>query len=232
MKKYYRHELKYLVPIQRIEIIKNNLRHVMQLDKHAPEGSYHIRSIYFDSKDFRAYHDVIGGHSVRCKHRVRFYNLDTSHMTLERKYKQNNMTLKTGNPINEKELMQLFDGDTWKIEDNRPVLNELMMLIQNDRYFPACIIDYERIPYVYALGNVRVTIDYNISVVAVNKENWNNDLGLNIPLLEKGYCILEVKYDTILPDFIRQMLQLDTLVRTSYSKYAMGIARLKEFKML
>lgn len=67
-------------------------------------------------------------------------------------------------------------------------------------------------------GNVRVTFDEAISS--------SNDIGCFLekeiilrPILEKGQGILEVKWDEFLPDYIKKIMELDSLRWNSFSKY-------------
>ena len=83
---------------------------------------------------------------------------------------------------------------------------------------PAVIVEYDRVPYVYPDGNVRITIDRNICASPDTGEFLRQDI-VTVPVLERGYHLLEVKYDEYLPDFIRQALQIVSLDKTSFSKY-------------
>ena len=83
---------------------------------------------------------------------------------------------------------------------------------------PVVIVEYDRIPYVYKNGNVRITLDTNIAS--------SNAIGSFLdpqipkrPILPLGQQLLEVKYDAYLPDFIYQSLQLQDLRQTAFSKY-------------
>ena len=96
-------------------------------------------------------------------------------------------------------------------------------MIKTRYYKPKVIVDYDRIPYVYSAGNVRVTIDYNLSCSYKVDEFFNKDI-IRIPIMEEYNNVLEVKYNDFIPDFIRYGLALNELERTSYSKY--GNARL------
>lgn len=83
---------------------------------------------------------------------------------------------------------------------------------------PAVIIEYERIPYVYKNGNVRVTFDTNISS-SVSVENFLSGDIPKRPVMPVGYHLMEVKFDEFLPDYIYQSLNLGQLQQTAYSKY-------------
>lgn len=46
--------------------------------------------------------------------------------------------------------------------------------------------------------------------------------------MDNNKCVLEVKYDDFIPDYLRYKLQLNNLYRTSYSKFAQSINIMKK----
>lgn len=83
---------------------------------------------------------------------------------------------------------------------------------------PKTIVDYIREPFVYAPGNVRVTLDYNIRTGLSCVDFLNPDC-VTIPAGDP-VIILEVKWDAFLPDIIRDALQLTNCRIEAFSKYA------------
>ena len=82
------------------------------------------------------------------------------------------------------------------------------------------IVEYDRIPYVYRSGNVRITLDTGLSSSRDVSRFLDPELPRR-PVMPTGMQLLEVKYDAYLPDFIYQSLQLSSLRQTAYSKYAL-----------
>ena len=80
------------------------------------------------------------------------------------------------------------------------------------------IVAYERTPYIYPVGNVRITFDRNIVSSGNVKEFMRPEICTR-PVMPAGRHVLEVKYDELLPDYIYQALQNLNLQRTAYSKY-------------
>ena len=57
----------------------------------------------------------------------------------------------------------LMAGQTPEItKGTPPLLNKLVMLMKTTLMQPKVIVEYDRVPYIYPLGNVRVTLDENI----------------------------------------------------------------------
>ena len=50
----YRHEYKHEINLSDVLILRQRLRAVMQPDRHAAEGKYEIRSLYFDNLSDKA----------------------------------------------------------------------------------------------------------------------------------------------------------------------------------
>ena len=70
----YRVEQKYIITEDKAAYLKYKLEQLMEYDSHAKEGSYRIRSLYFD--DFRDsfLEQNQEGNDFRQKYRIRTYN--------------------------------------------------------------------------------------------------------------------------------------------------------------
>ena len=225
----FRFEKKYILNNLQVEQLKHRLSPIMKLDPIlSGKKFYSIRSLYFDDYKDTCLKQVINGISERYKYRIRFYNDNTDYIVLEKKYKINNMTKKTSVQITKEIVDGILKGNFVISKDNNKLLNEFYLMIRTRGFKPVVIIDYDRIPYVYDAGCVRVTLDYNLSC-SYDFDNLFSDEIRRIPLMEEGNTILEVKYNDFIPDYIRFCLQLDGLYRTSYSKYGNGRLAIKNY---
>ena len=84
-----RHELKFLITRTQLEVLRQTVGHVLNLDPNAKKngGSYHIRSLYFDTAFDDALYDKIAGVKDRDKYRIRIYNLSDAVIFMECKTK-------------------------------------------------------------------------------------------------------------------------------------------------
>ena len=82
---------------------------------------------------------------------------------------------------------------------------------------PKTIVDYTRDPFVFAPGNVRVTIDYNIRT-GLNKTDFLNPETITLPAGDSP-IILEVKWDEYLPDIIKDAVSIPGRRVGAFSKY-------------
>lgn len=221
----YRHELKYELSQSEYLAIRQRLRSVMYPDKHAlPSGKYLIRSIYFDNYNDKALLEKLNGVQKREKFRIRFYNDDMSFITVEKKQKINGLCLKLSASITERELSALLQSDyNWMIEHKSPLIQELYCKMKWQQLRPRVLVSYIREPYIYSVGNVRITFDSCI------RSSLYNPLppcspALDIDTLDRqGQMIMEVKYDAFLPQIISMLLQSGEIHQSAFSKY--GICR-------
>ena len=215
----YRNEIKHIITAGDRAAICANLRAVAKLDPHAmPRGSYKIRSLYFDNLQDKALREKLDGVNEREKFRIRYYDGDTSVIHLEKKVKRGGLGYKLSCCLTADEAQRIVNGDTsWMPASGRGLVMELYAKMKTQGLRPKTIVDYERIPFVYAPGNVRVTIDYNIRT-GLRCTDFLNPACPTIPAGDAP-ILLEVKWDDYLPSIIRRAVQLRGRQSTAYSKY-------------
>ncbi len=215
----YRHEWKHEINYADLLILRARLGAVMQTDCHAIDGKYQIRTLYFDDWRNTALREKIDGVNRREKFRIRYYNGDLSYLSLEKKSKVNGLCLKQSSPISPDEARRLIAGDlSWMPGSNRPVCEELYRNIIFAGLRPKTIVDYTREAFVFAPGNVRVTLDYNIRT-GLASVDFLNPATVTVPAGDAP-IILEVKWDEFLPDIIRHAVALPDRRVSAFSKYA------------
>lgn len=216
----YRHEYKYMIDERQKAVLQLRAQGVMERDSHAgADGEYLIRSLYFDSSDDTCFYENENGDDPREKYRIRFYNCDTSRISLECKAKVRGMTKKNACPVTLEQCRQFMAGGIPEPEGEVSQKQAAMFGQMRQRTLrPVVIVQYTRTPFVCVAGNVRVTFDDSIS----SSNDIAGFLQPEIPLrsvLGTGESILEVKWDELLPSYISGQLALDSLQWTSFSKY-------------
>ena len=216
----FRHELKYPVTGAQLQMLQNRIHNLVPLDSHVGEtGAYSIRSLYFDDIYNSCYYENENGTDPREKFRIRIYNHSTDRITLECKRKERGKTLKTSCPLTVEQTKMLMEGCIIPDIANQPeVLRKLTLKMMMKRMRPVVIVEYDRIPYVYPNGNVRVTMDMNVCS-STSVEHFLDEQIPKRPIMPAGQHLLEVKFDEYLPDFIHHNLNLHSLTQTAYSKY-------------
>lgn len=215
----YRYEWKHEISYGDMLVLRQRLSAVMKRDAHAIDGKYLIRSLYFDNASDKALREKVDGVNVREKFRIRYYNNDTSLIHLEKKSKVNGLCLKDNATLYKEQAQAIANGDyDWMMDSGVPLIQELYSKMKGQGLRPKTIVDYLREPFVFAPGNVRVTLDYNIRT-GMNCTDFLNSNCVTVPAGETP-IILEVKWDEYLPDIIRDAVQLNNCRVGAFSKYA------------
>ncbi|MBR1477467.1 MAG: polyphosphate polymerase domain-containing protein [Lachnospiraceae bacterium] len=215
----YRHEWKHEITYSDLIAIRARLRAVAESDRHAIDGKYLIRSLYFDNLNDKALREKIDGVNMREKFRIRYYNGDTSFIHLEKKSKLNGLGTKYSALLSKEEAQKIVDGDMdWMMDSGRSLVEELYCKMKYQGMRPKTIVDYTREPFIYAPGNVRVTFDYYIRTGLYSTDFLNPEC-VTIPAGDAP-IILEVKWDEYLPSIIRDAVQMPGRRVTAFSKYA------------
>lgn len=218
----YRHEYKYLLNACQEQDLLLRCGAVLQPDPHvSADGTYLIRSLYFDDPEESCLMENLNGDDARVKFRIRRYNDRTDRILLERKSKLHGLTHKDSCTITEDECLQLMDGDYPRITPDMPSAKQQLLLeMTHRRLFPKVIVSYERVPFVFDAGNVRITFDRKITSSPDIQCFLENDYARR-PIFPCGTSLLEVKWDELLPPHLKLLLQTDGLHRTAFSKYAL-----------
>lgn len=217
----WRHEIKYVCSETQIPVIQNRVSVFCDVDKHAgDDGRYTVRSLYFDDYRDTAYYENEMGVDPRQKYRIRLYNGNGDHLVLERKSKRSGKTYKESVPFSRERCEEILKDD-WLSGDigREPELIQQFYLEYRTRLLrPKVIVEYERIPYIYSTGNVRITFDRDISASA-DVGSFLDHCLIARPIMPVGKHILEVKYDALIPDFIYNAVSGEKLRQTTFSKY-------------
>lgn len=216
----YRHELKYLVSAAQAEHLKMRIKALLPQDPHAgKDGVYNICSLYFDDYNNSCYYENENGTDPREKFRIRIYNHSLSQIMLECKRKERGKTLKTSCRLTEEQARTLMRGNPLpNLADQPSVLQKMTLKMMLNHMRPVIIVEYDRFPFVYRNGNVRITLDTNIAS-ASNTTGFFDPRLPKRPILPTGQQLLEVKYDEYMPDQLYRSLQLESLQQTAFSKY-------------
>ncbi|MBE0600972.1 MAG: polyphosphate polymerase domain-containing protein, partial [Firmicutes bacterium] len=221
MQRVFRHEYKYICSSHQITVIRSRIDSLMTIDHNvSKEQRYHTRSLYFDDSSNTAYYQKENGIEPREKYRLRMYNHDLNTIKLEQKRKEHGMTDKRSCALTVAQVQRMIaiQSPLGVEADEDPLLHQFALDSRKFGLRPVIIVEYDRIPYAYMAGNVRVTIDMNVC----SSNQISGFLDPHIarrPLMQAGQHILEVKWDYCLPDFLKKIIQTEGLQRTAVSKY-------------
>lgn len=220
--KRFRHEYKYMINAKQEAILQIRAAGVMQPDPHVrADGSYLVRSVYLDDIHDTCLSENLSGSDPRSKYRIRYYNSDTSLIFLEKKSKLRSMCLKESCGLTVQECEIFLSGGVPAVtEDMPPDKKRLFTETLLHGLVPKAIVTYDRIPFVYGGGNVRLTFDRNISS-SLELDRFLSGNYTQRPVLPCGQSIFEVKWDSVMPRHIKDTLEIEGLSWTAFSKYFM-----------
>ena len=159
----YRNEWKYYISLWEAELLKERLLPFMEVDPHARDGKYTIRSLYFDDYWDSSYEEKMMGVDNRKKWRIRIYDFRDSSIKLERKKKWNSYIYKESAEITREEFDRLMAGDYgFLLRHREPLCQEFYYECMVNLMRPKVIVDYEREPLIRQEGDVRITFDGDV----------------------------------------------------------------------
>ena len=217
----YRNEWKYLIDTAQKELVCKRLSPYLQLDKHAKNGGYMIRSLYFDDYYQSAYEEKDAGVLKRKKYRIRIYNCSDSSIKLERKKKYGSYIFKEAASLTRDEVYKILNGDyEFLLKSDKNLLREFYVECVSNVMRPRTIVDYDREPWISDEGTVRITFDMDVRAAVGSFDIFDPTLP-TLDVLEPGKCVMEVKFTEFLPQAIREVLPDRASEFTAVSKYVL-----------
>ena len=219
----YRQEKKYKIAFAEKELLIRRLSAALQVDPHAlPQGRYSVRTLYLDDVNDSAMQDTVTGAPEKIKYRIRMYNGDPSYIRLEKKVKQYGGGFKVGEVITQAECQRILAEDyAFLRESDSAFLQECYAVSVGGGLRPKLIVQYDRYAFVCPQDDVRITIDTDIRVCRIPHAFFDaQDLGTSV--MPNRECILEIKYNHFLPDYVPLLVGIQNRPLTAMSKFSAG----------
>ena len=213
-----RHEEKHQVNLREALVLSRRLEKLFPRDPHAgPEGFYQVVSLYYDDPYDTALRQKLDGVNRREKFRLRYYGKEPAFFKLEKKYKVKGLCGKGSCRLSREEGERLLRRDfAFLLEKEDPLAREFYAKLRRG-LAPKTVVRYTREAFLYAPGNVRVTLDGDIRAGAPERFLIPQKL---LPALG-GLAVVEVKYDAFLPEIVKLAVQVPNRQGTACSKYAL-----------
>ncbi len=232
---FQRYEIKYYIPESLCSEIIKMVNSYMTLDQHLKQKgkeSYLVRSLYLDTKNLKFYNEKLSGIRDREKFRIRAYNEEKSNIFLEIKKKYNNVVLKDRACIDYDELFVIldqygtYDLNVNKSDKEKEVIMRFISFIKGMQIQPTILISYDRQAYTSSLDdNVRLTLDREERCLPVrsvdlfySNKNW---ICIDKP------CILELKFNNVMPFFFKGIIKRFNLRSQGISKYCLCVEKIR-----
>ena len=216
-----RHEVKHQLSPQEDLVLTSRLQKLFPRDGHAgPDGAYRVTSLYFDTPYDTALREKLDGVDRREKFRLRYYGERPDFLKLEKKWKINGLCGKRSARLTLEEAERLLAGDAaFLLERGEPLLAELYHKLRGTLLRPRTVVCYDREAFLYAPGNVRVTLDRNLRT-RKGAAGFLPPAPFPLKPLE-DVTVLEIKYDAFLPDLARLAVQVPDRRAGACSKYTL-----------
>lgn len=189
----------------------------------APGEKYLVRSLYFDSRDFRDYVEKVNGVNQRKKMRLRTYWSErgsSEFVSVEHKYRFGDLIKKVSERVSMAQYDRFMEQGSWG-DDASPVLQTFEALVRLDMLEPKSLVEYKREVYESCDDqSVRISFDHDIryamaTALFPDAPDFRFDLSC--------YIILEIKAHDDSSLWIQELVHRFGLKSEPNSKYVNSI---------
>lgn len=210
-------------------IIPALMRYMLWDDYSKDSEGYDVYSLYFDSPEFRSYHEKLDGIMNRKKLRIRAYQKDFDNdndLFFELKRRSGEVVLKDRIPVKGTDFKKFINNTFCLSKEEKyqgKFLNEFLYELAANRMQPKILINYKRKPFFSKFDKrFRVTFDYDLAFSNFNGENFDGEKQTS----HEDLVIMEVKFNGAVPKWFHNVIELHSLQKDSFSKYCAGIETL------
>lgn len=220
MQTVFRKEIKYVLPIEKFIRLESQLDALMTRDHNGKNGTYTVRSQYFDSIEDQDLADNIYGMEEKRKIRLRMYSAEDKRVKLEYKCKSGSDGVKYSIDIS-KEEAQMMEQHRYAflLQRKEKLAFFLYNKLLQGAYQPKSIVEYERTAFLYPVNDVRITFDHHIRG-SVNPYGLFEKKPFFFPIMSEDVGVLEVKYNDFLPGHLKNLMQQIDSLGVANSKYS------------
>ncbi len=225
MRAVARFERKYLLDLEQYYRLRNAVMPFVERDHYtrAAGGAYLVRSVYYDTRDYRAWYEKEDGDFGRIKLRIRAYTESPQYgdtISVELKTKHGNSMEKYSAHVNLEDYRRFQRTGRWQDHKNE-ILCEFDRLVRVRSLVPVCLVQYRREGFIARdRSRVRITLDHDVTSTRAAS------LFPERPVLKPHRPkrrIFEVKTRDGEPRWLQELIRRHMLKMTSNSKYWQGI---------
>jgi SPX domain protein involved in polyphosphate accumulation len=238
IRRFNRFELKYILPVSQCARIIDELKHQIPVDSHGGEYGYPLVSLYYDSPQLDCFWAKVEGIRFRRKVRLRIYpGEDITQVkmgSIEIKQRINKTVQKRRLELPLEQAKKLCMGQL-AIEGldklDTQVANEVTYLSRMLSLQPTAITAYSRRAFEGQEENAGVRVTFDTFVSSRIHALEVNAPAVNRLILPADHCIMEVKADDRVPEWMTSLLARHDCQLSRVSKYCAGVAQLHRLKM-
>ncbi|MBN2434557.1 MAG: polyphosphate polymerase domain-containing protein [Spirochaetes bacterium] len=222
----WRFELKYRISYFDYYKIRSALAPYMKKDFFTlkePDEKYLVRSLYYDTYDYKAYDEKMSGDCDRIKFRLRTYSdtySDDVKVRAELKVRRGNAMEKFTAFVKGSDYRCFMHNGLWNVKN--PVLDEYARYVYMRELKPQILIQYFREGFEErARGGLRITFDHNVQSIQSDTlfPEKNAFLRHHMP----HTVVLEIKCRNERPQWLRSLVRDHGLKIIANSKFTQGI---------
>ena len=217
-----RREEKYPLSVIDMSNYKAQFSAILMPDKFSANGSYMVRSLYFDTPDDKDFFDKLKEQNLRRKIRLRIYSPYDTKAKLELKQKENIFQKKRSLTISREDAVEIINSNysvLLKYDDD--FAREIYSIMCMYAYKPKSIVEYQRYALMAKENNIRLTFDSEIRATESSFDLFSENLPLN-PVFPKDKVVFEVKYDKFLLGYISDIVSTINVKNITSSKYCLS----------
>jgi len=229
---FQRWEVKYVVDRTTRTALERDLAALMRPDAFGHnDGTYVVRSLYFDSPDFMAFHSKNAGEAVRHKLRTRIYTdvaTQADWVRLEVKSRIlaviHKVTCGVSRAVYEEiwEAIQARSLPKPEILDGHPGIREFFRLLKTYNMEPKVIVQYRR--KAWERRDVsRIRTNFDDEIVATRHADLLGELRNPRRLLQYGHSVFEIKVDGVMPYWLHMLTDKYRLQARPFSKFCYAL---------
>jgi hypothetical protein len=227
-----RWEVKYLVDRSTRTKLDRDLCGFMDPDIFSNrDGAYTVRSLYFDTPDYLAFHSKVYGAAVRHKLRTRIYTSDPSTVKmvrLEVKSRYLGTVHKIATDVSREEYEEIWAALKTHTLPSRAVLErdhgvrEFFRLQKQYNMEPKVVVQYRRRAFARHVVN-RVRVNFDDELVACRNLDLLGDMSNARRLMRYGNSVFEVKVDGTMPFWLHMLIDKYGLHNRTFSKFCYSV---------
>lgn len=232
-------EFKFLINRSMRKQLIEEIRKHTTCDAASGVNHYPIISQYYDNEMRDCYWEKQRGQKSRRKLRIRVYGSEASGQEpttfIEVKHKHYGRGVKRRLRVTTAEALDLVEGDGAGIlatigersRSERMIIREIRQLVEERQFKFLCTMRYDREVYVGKedAPDLRVTFDSGIGCRFEHQPIVADTHDFQHFLLPEEQSVLEVKTNTVIPTWLRNLIGEHCLVRQSYSKFCTALER-------
>ena len=222
----WRFEYKYKLPLALYRQVRHSLVPYTEPDDYTRAAigkAYLVRSLYYDTDDFRAYHEKIGGDYGRTKLRIRTYGSELSGdsvIRVELKTRRGPPMEKFSTFVSADSYAAFMQTRHWP-EIGNAVLAEFERLVHLRALRPKLLVEYSREGLKpRSREDLRITFDHRVQSASATSLFPDH---IYLRDHHRHETILEVKCRNEQPTWLAKLIKLHGLKPMANSKYTRGI---------